>query len=97
MLTNCCVQLIIYLPLDFKTIHVMTTQQRQVIHLYLKKEDEHHYFGSVPALFQHFTTEQLGIGLQSLYNVWRDEPYENGRIKLLKGRLLTTKRKMRES
>lgn len=71
----------------------MSTQERQVIHLYLKEDDEHHYVGSIPALFQYFTSEQLGIKQQSLYNVWREKPYENSKIILRKGRLLTTRRK----
>lgn len=71
-------------------------QTRQVIHLYLKKTDEHHYLGSVPALYQYFTYEQLGIKQQSLYNIWRDEPYQNDKIILRKGRLVTTEKKRKE-
>lgn len=71
-------------------------QQRQVIHLYLKKTDEHHYYGSVPALYRYHTSFELGIKQQSLYNVWRDEPYQNEKIILRKGRLITTERKRKE-
>lgn len=75
----------------------MKNQQRQVIHLYIKDSEEHFYFGSIPALFQHFTSEQLGISQQSLYNRWREEPWENDKITLRKGRLLTTRRKTAKS
>jgi len=63
-------------------------QPRQVIHLYLFKSEEHYYFGSISAMYEHFTHDQLGIAKQSLYNRWKDEPYRNDLIVLRKGRLI---------
>jgi len=66
-------------------------QPRQVIHLHLLENDEHHYFGSISAMYQHFTHDELGIAKQSLYNRWKDEPYRNNMIILRKGRLIQKK------
>ena len=66
-------------------------QPRQVIHLHLLAEDEHHYFGSLSALYEHFTRDQLGVAIQTLYNKWKDEPYRTDKAILRKGRLVQKK------
>lgn len=55
----------------------MAQQERQVIHL--QRGDEHYYFGSVAAIYDHFTKEQLGISYGSLrnYGLSPDKPYRN--------------------
>ena len=55
----------------------MAQQERQVIHLQLG--EEHHYFGSVAALYDHYTKEQIGISYGSIrnYGLTPDKPYRN--------------------
>jgi len=50
--------------------------------------DEHLYFGSISALYDHFTPAQLGVALQTLYNKWKNEPYLTDMVVLRKGRLI---------
>ena len=52
-------------------------QERQVIHL--QKGDEHHYFGSVAAMYDHFTKEEIGISYGSIrnYGLSPEKPYRN--------------------
>ena len=52
-------------------------QERTVIHLELGAE--HHYFGSIKALCDHFGKEQIGITYKSLANIGiaPDKPYRN--------------------
>lgn len=71
----------------------MTTSEknRQVIHVYLVAEDEHHYFGSIQAMYAHFTHEQLGVASQTLYNTWKNEPYITDMAVIRKGRLIQKK------
>lgn len=66
---------------------------RQVIHLYVKATEEHHYFGSIAAMYCHFSPEQLGVAAQSLYNRWKGLKWENDSIILRKGRLINKKKK----
>jgi hypothetical protein len=70
----------------------MEKYQRQVIHLYLKEIEEHHYFGSIPAMYKNFSPEQLGVSMSSLHNRWKQEPWINDKVVLRKGRLVTTKK-----
>ena len=64
-------------------------QERTVIHLELGAE--HHYFGSVKALCDHFGKEQIGITYKSLANIGitPDKPYRNKFCTVRKGILLT--------
>ena len=64
-------------------------QERTVIHLEL--DGQHHYFGSVKALCDHFGKEQIGIGYKSLANfgITPDKPYRNKFCTIRKGILLT--------
>jgi len=71
-------------------------QPRQVIHLHLLESDEHHYYGSISAMFDHFTRTELGIASQTLYNQWKDEPYRNDKVVIRKGRLIQKKRQSNE-
>lgn len=69
----------------------MEKYQRQVIHLYLKNEDHHHYFGSTLAMYQRFSQNDLGVARQTLYNQWKSDKFENEKIILRRGKLITTK------
>ena len=70
-------------------------QPRQVIHLHLLAEDEHHYFGSLSAMYEHFTRDQLGVAIQTLYNQWGKEHYVTDKAMLRKGRLIQKKQQIR--
>jgi len=55
----------------------MAQQERQVIHLQLG--EEHHYFGSVAALYDHYGKDKIGITYGSLrnYGLSPGKPYRN--------------------
>ena len=69
----------------------MEKYQRQVIHLYLKKEDQHQYYGSIGAIFKRYSPVDLGVAMQTLYNQWKSDKFENEKIILRRGKLITTK------
>lgn len=52
-------------------------QERQVIHLQLG--EDHHYFGSMAAMYDHFSKDQIGISYGSLrnYGLSPEKPYRN--------------------
>ena len=52
-------------------------QERQVIHL--QRGQEHYYFGSMAAMYDHFTKEEIGISYGSLrnYGLSPNKPYQN--------------------
>jgi len=70
-------------------------QPRQVIHLQIIATDEHHYYGSLSAMYEHFTRDQLGVAIQTLYNQFKGDLYQNDLVVIRKGRLIQKKnRKM---
>lgn len=81
----------IFVTFDVKTNRTMASekQERTVVHLEIGAE--HHYFGSVKALCDHFGKEQIGIGYKSLanYGISADKPYRNKYCTIRKGILLT--------
>ena len=66
-------------------------RNRQVIHLYLISEDKHYYFGSISAMFEHFSRQEIGVALQTLYNTWKEETYITDKAVIRKGRLIQKK------
>lgn len=58
----------------------MAQQERQVIHL--QKGEEHYYFGSMAAIYDHFTKEDIGISYGSLRNfgLSPEKPYKNEKV-----------------
>jgi len=72
-------------------------QVRQVIHLQFIASDQHHYFGSISALYEHFSREQIGVAIQTLYNQFKSDIYTNELVILRKGRLLQKKNKKSQS
>lgn len=70
------------------------TQQRQVIHVHLLDTDEHYYFGSIQAIYDTLTREQIGIAPQTLYNKGLNEMYANDKVVIRKG-VLEQKRKVK--
>ncbi len=63
--------------------------KRRVIHVEIKMTGEHKYFASPAAIYDVFTSEQLGIARQSLLNYWQkmEKPYENAICIIRKGEL----------
>ena len=72
-------------------------QERTIIHLELGAE--HHYFGSIKALCDHFGKEQIGITYKSLANIGitSDKPYRNKFCTIRKGTLLTAPKTVSEN
>lgn len=71
----------------------MLKEDRQVIHLEIKETGEHHYFGSVSALFAVFEN-LMGMKFQTFRakakDIFReDTPYENDEVVVRKGKLKT--------
>lgn len=66
-------------------------KERTVIHLYIKENDTHHYFGSIANVFEYFSSEELGITYGSLrnYGLSYDNPYQNSKCIIRKGILLS--------
>lgn len=67
--------------------------ERTVVHLEL--EGQHHYFGSVAAIYEYFSKEQIGISYGSLrnYGLSEDKPYQNKFCIIRKGVLHTIPKK----
>jgi hypothetical protein len=51
--------------------------------------ESHHYFGSISAIYDTFTPEQLGVAKSTLwgYGITRVHPYENRKCIIRKGEL----------
>jgi hypothetical protein len=62
-----------------------TTKQRKVIHLEIN--GQHHYFGSVSAMYQEFDRSQLGISRKTLYykHLSPDNPFTNSKCTIREG------------
>mgnify|MGYP003409310433 FL=1 len=71
----------------------MLKEDRQVIHLEIKETGEHHYFGSVSALFVVYE-DLMGIKFQTFRAKAKDTfteeiPFENEKVIVRKGKLKT--------
>lgn len=66
-------------------------KERTVIHLNIKEDDTHHYFGSIANIFEYFSPEKLGITYGSLrnYGLSYKNPYQNTKCIIRKGTLLS--------
>ena len=66
-------------------------KERTVIHLNIKEDDTHHYFGSIANIFEYFSPEELGITYGSLrnYGLSYKNPYQNTKCIIRKGTLLS--------
>lgn len=64
-------------------------EAKGIIHLEMKATGLHRYFGSPSAMYDNFTSQELGIARQSLLNYWQktDKPYENSICIIRKGEL----------
>lgn len=70
--------------------------ERTVVHLELLIDNSHHYFGSLAAIYERFTKEQIGISYGSLrnYGLSADKPYKNKFCTIRKGILITIPKKI---
>ena len=72
---------------------------KRIVHLIVKGEsratDQHAYFGSVACIYDHYPKDLIGIGYPALrnYGITEDKPYENSRVIIRRGRLLTKDRR----
>ncbi|BAR48165.1 hypothetical protein TF3313_0586 [Tannerella forsythia 3313] len=50
-------------------------------------DESNHYFGSISAIYDRFTSEQIGISKQSLWNygIRRNKPYKGRKCEIYKG------------
>lgn len=61
-------------------------KNEQVVHVCLG-DDRHYYFGSVAAIFDTFTPDDLGVSMTTLWNygLAPDRPYKNNRCAIYRG------------
>ncbi|MDP3453056.1 MAG: hypothetical protein Q8R90_08885 [Bacteroidales bacterium] len=69
----------------------MTKQQRKVYHVEFKGIGKHYYFGSLAAIFDCFTVDQIGVEISTF---WYDHdfdlaPYQNDKVIVRFGYLVT--------
>lgn len=66
-------------------------KERTVIHLNIKENDSHHYFGSIANIFEYFSSEKIGITYGSLrnYGLSSKNSYQNAKCIIRKGILLS--------
>ena len=64
------------------------SQLRQVIHVHILSNDEHYYFGSIQAIYDTFSKDNIGIAPQTLYNRGLNEKYVNDKVVIRKGFLI---------
>ena len=70
--------------------------EKTVIHLTIKKGDQHSYYGSVACIYDHHTEDEIGIKYSSLrnYGISEVKPFENQKVIIRKVKLLTKDRKI---
>lgn len=61
-------------------------KNESVVHVCLG-DDRHYYFGSVAAIFDTFTPDDLGVSMTTLWNykLTPDRPYKNNRCAIYRG------------
>lgn len=66
---------------------IKSKKERTVVHLYLKSDDSHHYFGSMANIFEHFQNTDIGISFGALrnYGLSAEKTYENKKVVIRKG------------
>jgi len=68
-----------------------------IYHLYHKKGRKHYYFGSIAAIFSTFKPEVIDITQKGLYKHEFEQPFENDKIIIDKGRLIRSKQQNYDS
>ena len=74
------------------------SKELNIIHLYVKESNTHHYFGSLRAMYQYFDRQQLGITYDSLATrgIAKTNLYENKKIIVRKGKVYSMPQKAKE-
>jgi hypothetical protein len=69
----------------------MGKQQRKIYHVEFKGTGRHYYFGSVAAIYDRFSEQEIGILLTNLYydHDFDLGPYQNDRVIIRFGYLIT--------
>jgi len=63
-----------------------------IYHVYDKERFEHHYFGSIVAIFTQFSQEEINASPSKLYKHRFDiEPFENEFVSIRKGEVVRSK------
>ena len=67
----------------------------KITHLELFKNNSHHYFGSMAAIYSVFSREDIGIAYTSLraYGLSVDKEYRNNKCVIRQGILITAPQK----
>lgn len=67
-------------------------KERTVIHLEI--DNRHYYFGSMSGLYEHFSSEILGIAYSTLrkYGLSENKPFVNDKCIIRKGKLIQKNR-----
>lgn len=65
--------------------------ERTVVHVELLADNSHHYFGSLAAIYEKFSKEEIGITYGSLrnYGLNAEKSYQNKYCIIRKGVLIT--------
>jgi len=69
----------------------MSKQQRKVYHVEFKGTGRHYYFGSIAAIYDRFSEQEIGTGINTF---WYDHdfdlsPYQNDKLIIRLGYLIT--------
>lgn len=69
--------------------------ERTVVHVELFADNSHHYFGSLAAIYEKFSKEEIGITYGSLrnYGLSAEKPYQNKLCIIRKGVLIPIPKK----
>lgn len=79
---------------EYQPFNKVEMKQEQVVHVCLG-DDRHYYFGSVAAIFDTFTPDELGVSLPTLWNhgLSHDRPYKNNRCAIYRGNIKRKRQK----
>lgn len=88
----------LFVSLHYETKQQNMSKEMNIIHLYVKESNTHHYFGSLKAMYQYFDTDKLGITYSSLATrgIGKAQFYENKKIIVRKGKLYSMPQKTKE-
>ena len=79
---------------EYQPFNEIEMKQEQVVHVCLG-DDRHYYFGSVAAIFDTYTPDELGVSLPTLWNhgLSHDRPYINNKCRIYRGTIKRKKQK----
>ena len=82
---------VIYYYICFKLENRMGKEKKERTVIHVQMTDKHYYFGSLAAIFEIFSKEEIGISYGSLrnYGLTEDKLYQNKLVIIRKG-ILTT-------